>query len=83
VVIIAGEGARVFIFSRDVPDQASLDAMMKSVPHRRMESTQDVVEFCAFPCSDRAGYVTGTMVHVDVGTILNPMLMRMEAFIDG
>lgn len=67
---------------RLMPDQASLDKKIQSVPLRRMGATQDVAELCAFLCSDRAGYITGTVIPVDGGAILNPMPTRMEEFID-
>ena len=68
---------------RLMPDAASLDAKIQSIPLRRMGSTQDVADLCDFLCSDRAGYITGTVIPVDGGAILNPMPTRMEAFIDG
>jgi NAD(P)-dependent dehydrogenase (short-subunit alcohol dehydrogenase family) len=41
-----------------------------------------VADLCDFLCSDRASYITGTVIPVDGGAILNPMPTRMEAFID-
>jgi NAD(P)-dependent dehydrogenase (short-subunit alcohol dehydrogenase family) len=67
---------------RLAPDQAALDAKIASVPLRRMGTTQDVADLCDFLCSDRASYITGTVIPVDGGAILNPMPTRMEAFID-
>jgi NAD(P)-dependent dehydrogenase (short-subunit alcohol dehydrogenase family) len=68
---------------RLMPDAASLEAKIQSIPLRRMGATQDVADLCDFLCSDRAGYITGTVIPVDGGAILNPMPTRMEAFIDG
>ena len=67
---------------RLAPDQAALDAKIASVPLGRMGTTQDVADLCDFLCSDRASYITGAVIPVDGGAILNPMPTRMEAFID-
>lgn len=67
---------------RLMPDEKSYAAKVASIPLRRMGATQDVADLCDFLCSDRAGYITGTVIPVDGGAILNPMPTRLETFID-
>lgn len=67
---------------RLMPDEASLQKKLASVPLRRMGTTQDVAALCAFLCSDAASYITGTVIPVDGGAILNPMPTRMEEFMN-
>ena len=68
---------------RLMPDEAAVAAKTASVPLRRLGAMQDVAELCGFLCSERASYITGTVIPVDGGAILNPLPTRMEAFIDG
>lgn len=68
---------------RLMPDEAALAAKVDSIPLRRMGATQDVADLCGFLASDQASYITGAVIPVDGGAILNPMPTRMEAFIDG
>lgn len=68
---------------RLIPDEDALAAKVGSIPLRRMGTTQDVADLCAFLASDQAQYITGAVIPVDGGAILNPMPTRMEAFIDG
>ena len=67
---------------RLMPDEASLQKKLASVPLRRMGTTQDVAALCAFLCSNAASYITGTVIPVDGGAILNPMPTRMEEFMN-
>ncbi len=69
--------------ARLMPDAASKAAKIATIPLRRMGTTQDVADLCDFLCSDRASYISGTVIPVDGGAILNPMPTRMAAFIDG
>lgn len=68
---------------RLAPDEASLAAKIASVPLRRMGRVEDVAQLCGFLCSEAASYITGAVIPVDGGAVLNPMPTRMEAFIDG
>ncbi|QOL79390.1 SDR family oxidoreductase [Pseudooceanicola spongiae] len=68
---------------RLAPDAASIAAKVASVPLRRMGEIEDVAQLCGFLCSGAASYITGAVIPVDGGAILNPMPTRMEAFIDG
>ncbi|MGD9861897.1 MAG: SDR family oxidoreductase [Pseudodonghicola sp.] len=62
---------------------AALDRKVAAIPLRRVGTLQEVADLCAFLSSDRAAYITGTVIPVDGGAILNPMPTRMEAFMDG
>ena len=68
---------------RLMPDEASMAAKIATIPLRRMGAIQDVADLCDFLSSDRAGYISGTVIPVDGGAILNPAPTRMEAFMNG
>jgi NAD(P)-dependent dehydrogenase (short-subunit alcohol dehydrogenase family) len=53
--------------ARLAPDEASRQAVIGSVPLRRMGTTDDVAELCLFLASDAARYVTGAVIPVDGG----------------
>lgn len=67
---------------RLMPDEASLKRKIDAIPLRRMGTMQDVADLCLFLGSDRASYITGAVIPVDGGAVLNPMPTRMEEFLD-
>ena len=52
---------------REVYPDGPTDADLRAIPLRRLGSTREVGDVVAFLCSDRAAYVTGTVVLVDGG----------------
>lgn len=67
---------------RLVPDPAAVEERVASIPLKRMGTLADVSELCLFLASDKAAYITGTIIPVDGGTTLNPTPMRMARFLD-
>ena len=67
---------------RLVPDPAAVEERINSVPLRRMGTVQEVADLCAFLASDKATYITGTVIPVDGGTTLNPTPTRMGQFLE-
>lgn len=66
---------------RLVPDPAAVRERVDSVPLKRMGTLQDVSDLCVFLASDKASYITGTVIPVDGGTTLNPTPTRMGQFL--
>ncbi len=52
---------------RGVSEQEIEQRILASVPLGRFGEPQEIAAVAAFLCSDRAGYITGTMVNVDGG----------------
>ena len=67
---------------RLVPDPAAVEERINSVPLRRMGTVQEVADLCAILASDKATYITGTVIPVDGGTTLNPTPTRMGQFLE-
>lgn len=67
---------------RLVPDPAAVEERVNSIPLKRMGTVQEVADLCAFLASDKAGYITGTIIPVDGGTTLNPTPTRMGQFLE-
>ncbi|MGG7567111.1 SDR family oxidoreductase [Rhodovulum sp. DZ06] len=53
------------------------------IPLRRMGVIEDVAELCAFLASDAASWITGTVIPVDGGLLLNPTPHRMAEMLEG
>ena len=67
---------------RLVPNPAAIKERLNAVPLKRMGTLADVAELCAFLASDRANYITGAVIPVDGGTMLNPTPTRMGQFLE-
>lgn len=67
---------------RLAPDPAAVAERVNAIPLGRMGTLDDVSELCAFLCSEKAAYITGTVIPVDGGTTLNPTPTRMGQFLD-
>ena len=52
---------------REVYPDGPTEADLKTIPLRRLGTTREVGDVVAFLCSDRAAYVTGTVIPVDGG----------------
>jgi 3-oxoacyl-[acyl-carrier protein] reductase len=57
--------ARIREVYPDGPSQSDLEA----IPLRRLGTPREIGDVVAFLCSDRAAYVTGTVVAVDGGLV--------------
>lgn len=53
--------------SRLAPNEMARDAVKKSVPLKRMGSTNDIANACLFLSSDYASYISGAIIPVDGG----------------
>ncbi|SMO97562.1 NAD(P)-dependent dehydrogenase, short-chain alcohol dehydrogenase family [Thalassovita litoralis] len=67
---------------RLVPNPAAVQERIDAIPLRRMGSLTDVSDLCLFLASDKAAYITGTVIPVDGGTTLNPTPTRMGQFLE-
>jgi 3-oxoacyl-[acyl-carrier protein] reductase len=54
----------------EVLPQKVKDAIMESVPLKRIGKTEDVAELAAFLASDSASYITGQVINVDGGMVV-------------
>jgi len=54
---------------REVYPDGPTEADLATIPLRRLGTTQEIGDVVAFLCSDRASYVTGTVVAVDGGLL--------------
>ena len=70
---------------RLAPTQADIDAVIESVPMRRMGEKQDVANLCLFLGSEMASYLSGAIIPIDggrsldtSGTRLDPVLERID-----
>jgi 2-hydroxycyclohexanecarboxyl-CoA dehydrogenase len=55
------------MMERDAKGAATLEAMRRAVPMKRLAQPQDVAVAVAFLASDRAGYITGQTLSVSGG----------------
>jgi 3-oxoacyl-[acyl-carrier protein] reductase len=54
---------------REVYPDGPTEADLRAIPLRRLGTTREIGDVVAFLCSDRASYVTGTVVTVDGGLV--------------
>ena len=54
---------------REVYPEGPTDADLETIPLRRLGTPREIGDVVAFLCSDRASYVTGTVVSVDGGLV--------------
>jgi 3-oxoacyl-[acyl-carrier protein] reductase len=54
---------------REVSPEGPTEADLQAIPLRRLGSPREIGNVVAFLCSDRASYVTGTVVSVDGGLV--------------
>jgi 3-oxoacyl-[acyl-carrier protein] reductase len=52
---------------REVYPDGPTEADLRSIPLGRLGTPREIGDLVAFLCSDRAGYVTGTLITVDGG----------------
>jgi 3-oxoacyl-[acyl-carrier protein] reductase len=52
---------------REVYPDGPTDADLQTIPLRRLGTPRELGDLVAFLCSDRASYVTGTVIPVDGG----------------
>jgi 3-oxoacyl-[acyl-carrier protein] reductase len=52
---------------REVYPDGPTEADLKSIPLRRLGAARELGDLVAFLCSERASYVTGTVIPVDGG----------------
>lgn len=50
----------------------ALNKLLELVPYGRIGEGEDVANVCAFLCSDRSDYITGTTLYVDGGMMVYP-----------
>ena len=62
---------------RLMSDESQMEAKLASIPLGRMGTMEDVSELVAFLASPAASYITGTVIPVDGGVLLNPMPTRL------
>lgn len=67
---------------RLVPNADAVAERVASIPLKRMGTLADVSELCLFLASEKAAYITGTIIPVDGGTTLNPTPTRMARFLN-
>lgn len=76
------EGIRVNGLSPGLIDvdreRKNLDAKLASIPLRRMGTVEEIAQACSFLASDRAGYVTGQVLHVNGGRYPTPTTVPDE-----
>jgi len=54
---------------REVYPDGPTEADLRTIPLRRLEQPREIGDVVAFLCSDRAAYVTGTVIAVDGGLV--------------
>jgi 3-oxoacyl-[acyl-carrier protein] reductase len=54
---------------REVYPDGPTEADLRAIPLRRLGTTREIGDVVAFLCSDRAAYITGTVVAVDGGLV--------------
>jgi 3-oxoacyl-[acyl-carrier protein] reductase len=52
---------------REVYPDGPTEADLRTIPLRRLGTTQEIGDVAAFLCSERAGYISGAVVLVDGG----------------
>jgi NAD(P)-dependent dehydrogenase (short-subunit alcohol dehydrogenase family) len=65
--------------ARLAPTQAIREAVVRSVPARRMGTPEDVARLCLFLASDAAAYVNGGIIPADGGWAANGARIDFEA----
>lgn len=66
------QGIRAEAQHRGITEQEAMKAALGRIPAGRMASPREIAEVVAFLCSEKAAYVTGTIINMDGGQ--NPIV---------
>ena len=67
---------------RLAPTPEAMDAVVKSVPLKRVGQKTDMANICLYLGSDMASYISGTVIPVDGGWYLNMPGTALDPVLD-